>query len=345
MAVTAGEPAGIGPDLCVAIADRRCRPASSSSPTASCSRNARRHWVSQASPSTSREDILARSSAASSRCFTCRSRPPSTRAGSTPPIAPTYCAPWRRRGRLLERHIRRDGDGSRKQSRHQRRRHSRSPATPSSSPSAPHAARRDDAGRGRHARRARDDPSRVARRCGGDHAHKPRAQTLEILRRDLIERFAIARPRVLVAGLNPHAGESGHLGREEIEIISPVLETLRARGYDLIGPLPADTLFHPDRLSTADAVLAMYHDQGLPVLKHASFGPGVNVTLGLPIIRTSVDHGTALDLAGTGRADPGSLLTAIELAAKLADRAWPLGAAGPDRFDFRLGRSRDSSAA
>jgi 4-hydroxythreonine-4-phosphate dehydrogenase len=126
---------------------------------------------------------------------------------------------------------------------------------------------------------------------------------------------------VLVAGLNPHAGESGHLGREEIEIIGPVLDAARARGDDVIGPLPADTLFHPERLRDADAVLAMYHDQGLPVLKHASFGSGVNVTLGLPIVRTSVDHGTALDLAGTGRADVGSLVAAIELAATLGARA------------------------
>lgn len=147
------------------------------------------------------------------------------------------------------------------------------------------------------------------------------AHTLAVLRKDLVERFAIPRPRILVAGLNPHAGESGHLGREEIEVIGPVLEALRAQGCDVVGPLPADTLFHPARLKEADAVLAMYHDQGLPVLKHASFGSGVNVTLGLPIIRTSVDHGTALDLAGTGRADAGSLIAAIELAAQLAHRA------------------------
>jgi 4-hydroxythreonine-4-phosphate dehydrogenase len=144
------------------------------------------------------------------------------------------------------------------------------------------------------------------------------SETLHILRRDLIEHFGIREPRVLVAGLNPHAGESGHLGREELEVIQPVLEMLRAAGHDLIGPLPADTLFDPQRLREADAVLAMYHDQGLPVLKHASFGAGVNVTLGLPIVRTSVDHGTALDLAGTGRADAGSLLTALALAAELA---------------------------
>jgi 4-hydroxythreonine-4-phosphate dehydrogenase len=143
-------------------------------------------------------------------------------------------------------------------------------------------------------------------------------ETLLILRRDLIRRFGVREPRVLVAGLNPHAGESGHLGREEIDVIQPVIAALRAAGHDLVGPLPADTLFHPERLREADAVLAMYHDQGLPVLKHASFGGGVNVTLGLPIVRTSVDHGTALDLAGTGRADVGSLLAALALAAELA---------------------------
>jgi 4-hydroxythreonine-4-phosphate dehydrogenase len=144
------------------------------------------------------------------------------------------------------------------------------------------------------------------------------AQTLEVLRHDLIARFGVARPRVLVAGLNPHAGESGHLGREELDVIAPVLESLRAAGHDIVGPLPADTLFNPERLKGADAVLAMYHDQGLPVLKHASFGTGVNVTLGLPIVRTSVDHGTALDLAGSGRAEVGSLVAAIELASELA---------------------------
>lgn len=144
--------------------------------------------------------------------------------------------------------------------------------------------------------------------------------TLRILQRDLVERFAIARPRILVAGLNPHAGEGGHLGREEIEIIVPTLDKLRAQGFDIAGPLPADTLFHPERLCDCDCVLAMYHDQGLPVLKYASFGSGVNVTLGLPIIRTSVDHGTALDLAGTGKAEVGSLIEAIQLAAELAMR-------------------------
>jgi 4-hydroxythreonine-4-phosphate dehydrogenase len=144
------------------------------------------------------------------------------------------------------------------------------------------------------------------------------ARTLEVLQNDLSKRFGIGRPRILVAGLNPHAGESGHLGREEIDVIAPVLDAARARGHDVVGPLPADTLFHPERLRQADAVLAMYHDQGLPVLKHASFGSGVNVTLGLPIIRTSVDHGTALDLAGSGRAEAGSLIAAVTMAAELA---------------------------
>lgn len=145
--------------------------------------------------------------------------------------------------------------------------------------------------------------------------------TVRILHRDLVERFGIANPRVLVAGLNPHAGEGGHMGREEIDVIEPVLARLRTEGMRLIGPLPADTLFVPHTLEQGDAVLAMYHDQGLPVLKHASFGGGVNVTLGLPIIRTSVDHGTALDLAGTGRADPGSLFAAVELAVGISGRS------------------------
>jgi 4-hydroxythreonine-4-phosphate dehydrogenase len=147
-------------------------------------------------------------------------------------------------------------------------------------------------------------------------------ETLRILHRDLVARFGLPAPRILVAGLNPHAGEGGHMGREEIDVIIPVLESLRAEGMRLVGPLPADTLFVPHTLAQGDAVLAMYHDQGLPVLKHASFGGGVNVTLGLPIVRTSVDHGTALDLAGTGRADPGSLYAAVELAIDMvgADR-------------------------
>jgi len=141
---------------------------------------------------------------------------------------------------------------------------------------------------------------------------------LRIIQRDLARRFGIVRPRILVAGLNPHAGEGGHLGREEIEVLIPVLDKLRAEGLDVSAPLPADTLFTPQRLAQCDCVLAMYHDQGLPVLKHASFGEGVNVTLGLPIIRTSVDHGTALDLAASGKADAGSLLEALNLAAAMA---------------------------
>jgi 4-hydroxythreonine-4-phosphate dehydrogenase len=143
------------------------------------------------------------------------------------------------------------------------------------------------------------------------------AETIRILHADLERRFGIASPAIVVAGLNPHAGEAGRFGREEIEVIEPVLRALRAEGMRLIGPLPADTLFQPRHLEHADAVLAMYHDQGLPVLKYASFGQGVNVTLGLPIVRTSVDHGTALDLAGTGRAEDGSLRAAIDLAGVL----------------------------
>jgi len=141
---------------------------------------------------------------------------------------------------------------------------------------------------------------------------------LRILRHDLQCRFGIVRPRILVAGLNPHAGEGGHLGREEIEVMIPVLDKLRAEGFDVSPPIPADTLFAPHRLRACDAVLTMYHDQGLPVLKHASFGAGVNITLGLPLIRTSVDHGTALDLAGTGKAEVGSLLEAIKVAVEMA---------------------------
>lgn len=141
---------------------------------------------------------------------------------------------------------------------------------------------------------------------------------LRILQLDLRRRFGIAQPRIFVAGLNPHAGEGGYLGREEIEVMIPVLDKLRAEGFNVSAPLPADTLFTPYKLAQCDCVLSMYHDQGLPVLKHASFGQGVNVTLGLPIIRTSVDHGTALDLAGTGKADSGSLLEAIRVAAQMA---------------------------
>jgi len=143
------------------------------------------------------------------------------------------------------------------------------------------------------------------------------------LHRGLIQFFGIAQPRILVAGLNPHSGEDGHLGREEIEIMIPVLNQLRAQGMNVSPPLPADTLFTPHRLAECDCVLAMYHDQGLPVLKHASFGRGVNVTLGLPIVRTSVDHGTALDLAGSGRAEVGSLLEAIQLAADMVQCQQP----------------------
>jgi 4-hydroxythreonine-4-phosphate dehydrogenase len=146
-------------------------------------------------------------------------------------------------------------------------------------------------------------------------------RTLRVLDADLKRRFHIGAPRILVAGLNPHSGESGHLGREDLEVIAPAIAAARAAGIDASGPMPADTLFVPERLKGADAVLAMYHDQGLPVLKYASFGRGVNITLGLPFIRTSVDHGTALDLAGTGRADAGSLREALQLAIELASPA------------------------
>ena len=146
-------------------------------------------------------------------------------------------------------------------------------------------------------------------------------QTLRVLQAGLRTQFGIAEPRILVCGLNPHAGEGGHLGREEIEVIEPVLRALNAEGMRLIGPLPADTLFTPPQLAQGDAVLAMYHDQGLPVLKHVGFGQAVNITLGLPIIRTSVDHGVALDLAGQGRAEVGSLQAAVAMAAALARSA------------------------
>ena len=144
--------------------------------------------------------------------------------------------------------------------------------------------------------------------------------TLTVLELGLRERFGLARPRIVVCGLNPHAGESGHLGREEIDVITPALKRATAQGIVVRGPVPADTAFTPRALTDTDAVLAMYHDQGLPVLKYAGFGHAVNVTLGLPIIRTSVDHGTALDLAGTGRADAGSLAAALELALDCASR-------------------------
>ena len=143
-------------------------------------------------------------------------------------------------------------------------------------------------------------------------------QVLRVVDRDLRTRFAIPAPRILVCGLNPHAGESGHLGREEIEIIAPALDALRRAGMQLIGPAPADTAFTASMLQQADAVLAMFHDQGLPVIKYAGFENAVNVTLGLPIIRTSVDHGTALSLAGTGKADSSSLAAAIDMALQLA---------------------------
>jgi 4-hydroxythreonine-4-phosphate dehydrogenase len=142
-------------------------------------------------------------------------------------------------------------------------------------------------------------------------------RVLRILNADLKDKFGIDEPDIVVCGLNPHAGEGGHLGREEIEFIAPTLDELRAEGLRLRGPMPADTAFTPAG-GSKDAVLAMYHDQGLPVLKYAGFGHAVNVTLGLPIIRTSVDHGTAFDIAGTGTADPGSLLAAVELAAFMA---------------------------
>ena len=143
---------------------------------------------------------------------------------------------------------------------------------------------------------------------------------LKIIDHDLRLRFGIAQPRIAIAGLNPHAGESGHLGREEIEVMAPAIEQARREGIDAHGPLPADTLFVPAVAQRFDALLAMYHDQGLPVLKYATFGHGVNVTLGLPFVRTSVDHGTALDRAGRGTADASSLRAALELAVELVAR-------------------------
>lgn len=139
-------------------------------------------------------------------------------------------------------------------------------------------------------------------------------EVIAILHADLQQKFGIRQPHILVCGLNPHAGEGGHMGTEEIDTIIPVLDEMRAKGMHLSGPLPADTLFQPKYLDNADAVLAMYHDQGLPVLKYQGFGRGVNITLGLPFIRTSVDHGTALELAGQGKADVGSFITALNLA-------------------------------
>jgi 4-hydroxythreonine-4-phosphate dehydrogenase len=159
-------------------------------------------------------------------------------------------------------------------------------------------------------------------------AEVPRAITrerlttvIEVLHADLKRKFGIADPVILVCGLNPHAGESGHLGREEIEVIEPVIKSLAARGLRLRGPVPADTAFIPSQLQGMDAVLAMYHDQGLPVLKHHDFSHAVNVTLGLPFVRTSVDHGTALELAGTGRADTSSLVAAVEMALTLVNKS------------------------
>ena len=168
------------------------------------------------------------------------------------------------------------------------------------------------------ARRARDDAPAARRGAAARSRATSLERTLRRARPGLARiDFGIAAPRILVCGLNPHAGEGGHLGREEIEVIRPTVESLAARGIGVTGPVPADTAFTPASLERADAVLAMYHDQGLPVIKHAGFGHAVNVTLGLPFHRASVDHGTALDLAGTGRADPGSLFEAIRLAGRL----------------------------
>lgn len=148
---------------------------------------------------------------------------------------------------------------------------------------------------------------------------KSLTKVIQLLERDLRQRFGINKPNILVCGLNPHAGENGHLGKEEIKIISPVLNKFREQGFQLQGPLPADTVFTPKHLASADVVLAMYHDQGLPVLKHLGFGKAVNITLGLPLVRTSVDHGTALELAGTGDADIGSLELAIKTALEMVN--------------------------
>lgn len=149
------------------------------------------------------------------------------------------------------------------------------------------------------------------------------AQTIKCLHAELIDRFQIAQPRILVCGLNPHAGENGHLGTEELNIIAPCIELMKQQGIDARGPVPADTAFTPPSLAEADVILAMYHDQGLPVLKHKGFGRAVNITLGLPIIRTSVDHGTALELAGTGNVDPGSLFMAVNMAIEMCRNRTP----------------------
>lgn len=154
-------------------------------------------------------------------------------------------------------------------------------------------------------------------------SHPELTRVLTILHQALRQQFGIAQPRILVCGLNPHAGEGGHLGHEEIDVIQPVLAQLRQQGMDLSGPLPADTLFTPHHLEHADAVLAMYHDQGLPVLKYKGFGKAVNITLGLPFVRTSVDHGTALDLAGRGIADTGSFDYAIKVALEMVSSNQP----------------------
>ncbi len=146
---------------------------------------------------------------------------------------------------------------------------------------------------------------------------------IRITQRALRDQFGIKRPRLQILGLNPHAGEGGHLGREDLEIIQPVIQRLRAEGMELAGPVPADTAFNPPHIAECDTVVAMYHDQGLPVLKHMGFGRAVNITLGLPFIRTSVDHGTALDLAGKGRADTGSLAAAMRVAERMAIRQSP----------------------
>ena len=148
---------------------------------------------------------------------------------------------------------------------------------------------------------------------------------LDILQHDLVRRFAIPEPRIAVVGLNPHAGEGGHMGREEIDIIAPAIIAARRRGIEASGPWPADTIFVARNAMRADAILVMYHDQGLATLKYASFGRGVNVTLGLPLVRTSADHGTALDIAGKAQADAGSMKEALALAAELAQRSGSRG--------------------